>query len=329
LQSNAFSYVLSLKPTKKILFWGKIVLFVGLIAYIGHVLQQQPFDSAAVQRQLRTVAHPEYWAIGLLLLTPINWGFEALKWQLLLRRVQPVTFWQAYQGVLAGVSLGFALPAQLGDTAGRVLSLRTHRTEAVGASLMSGGMQFYVALVFGAIAWPLHLAQVPERNTSAGFLLLLLLIFLASLGIVFGVVRRPLLNWLERHTVLRRFTAYWVVTQQYEDREIALALGVAALRYLVFSFQFYLAMRLIGLTFSPDVAAAGIGLIFLVKTIAPAFNLLSDLGIREAAALWVFVPFGISPSLLLTTTLTLWLANVLLPVLVGLIWVWKLKLRSA
>jgi uncharacterized membrane protein YbhN (UPF0104 family) len=318
-----------LKPTKKILFWGKIILFVGLIAYIGHVLQQQPFDSAAVQRQLRTVAHPEYWAIGLLLLTPINWGFEALKWQLLLRRVQPVTFWQAYQGVLAGVSLGFALPAQLGDTAGRVLSLRTHRTEAVGASLMSGGMQFYVALVFGAIAWPLHLAQVPERNTSAGFLLLLLLIFLASLGIVFGVVRRPLLNWLERHTVLRRFTAYWVVTQQYEDREIALALGVAALRYLVFSFQFYLAMRLIGLTFPPDVAAAGIGLVFLVKTIAPAFNLLSDLGIREAAALWVFVPFGVSPSLLLTTTLTLWLANVLLPVLVGLIWVWKLKLRSA
>jgi uncharacterized membrane protein YbhN (UPF0104 family) len=318
-----------LKPTKKILFWGKIILFVGLIAYIGHVLQQQPFDSAAVQRQLRTVAHPEYWAVGLLLLTPINWGFEALKWQLLLRRVQPVSFWQAYQGVLAGVSLGFALPAQLGDTAGRVLSLRAHRAEAVGASLMSGGMQFYVALVFGAIAWPLHLAQVPERNTSAGFLLLLLLVLLASLGIVFGVVRRPLLNWLERHTVLRRFTTYWAVTQQYEDREIAQALGVAALRYLVFSFQFYLAMRLIGLTFSPDVAAAGIGLIFLVKTIAPAFNLLSDLGIREAAALWVFAPFGVSPSLLLTTTLTLWLANVLLPVLVGLIWVWKLKLRSA
>lgn len=319
---------MSLKPAKKFLFWGKILLFVGLIAYVSYVLHQQPFDWVVVQRQLRTVAHPEYWAAGLLLLTPVNWGFEALKWQILLRRVHPVNLWQAYQGVLAGVSLGFALPAQLGDTAGRVLSLRDHRTEAVGASLVSGGMQFYVAIVFGAIAWPIHLAQVPERSAPAGALLLVLLALLAGLGIVFGLVRRPLLIWLERRTALRRFTSYWIVAQQYDDREIAQALAVAALRYLTFSLQFYLAMRLIGITLPFDVAAAGIGLVFLVKTIAPAFNLLSDLGIREAAALWVFTPFGIPASVLLTTTLTLWLVNVLLPVLVGLIWVWKLKLQS-
>ncbi|QKZ14539.1 lysylphosphatidylglycerol synthase transmembrane domain-containing protein [Spirosoma sp. KUDC1026] len=320
---------MALKPSKKILFWGKIVVFAGLVAYIGHILQQQPFDGDTVHRQLRTVSHPGYWAAGLLLLTPINWGFEALKWQILLRRVQPVSLIQAYQGVLAGVSLGFALPAQLGDTAGRVLSLRAHRTEAVGASLVSGGMQFYVAIVFGAIAWPLHLAQVPERSTPAGITLVVLLALLSGLGIGFGLVRRPLLNWLERRTALRRFTSYWIVAQQYDDWEIAQALGVAALRYLTFSLQFYLALRLIGIVLPPDVAAAGIGLVFLVKTIAPAFNLLSDLGIREAAALWVFTPFGISASVLLTTTLTLWLVNVLLPVLIGLIWVWKLKLQSA
>ena len=325
-----FSSVLSLKSDKKIIFWGKIAVFAGLLTYIIYVVRQQPFDWTIVRTQLRNVDHPERWLAGLFLLTPINWGFEALKWQILLQRVKKTTYWRAYQGVLAGVSLGFALPALLGDTAGRVLSLRTNRAEAVGASLVSGGMQFYVALVFGTVAWAYYLTIVPERNNLAGQWLLILLVVLSLGGIVFGLVRRRLMHWLENRSALNRFSDYWNVAGLYSDQEIGLALGAAALRYVVFSVQFYFAMRLVGISLAPGVSASGIGVVFLVKTITPAFNLLSDLGVREAASLWVFAPFaksaGAVPTpVLLTATLTLWVANILTPVLVGLIWVWKLK----
>ncbi|WP_461073907.1 lysylphosphatidylglycerol synthase domain-containing protein [Spirosoma horti] len=319
---------MSLKPDKKIIFWAKLVVFAALIAYIGHVIQQQPFDWSIVQTQLRAVSHPERWAVSLLLLTPVNWGLEALKWQILLRRVESVRFWEAYKGVLAGVSLGFAMPAQLGDTAGRVLSLRTNRAGAVGASLVSGGMQFYVAIVFGTMAWAYHLTLVPERSHTAGNWLLALLVSLSVGGIVFGLLRKRLVSYLSGRPAFRRFADYWQVAGRYSDREIGLALGVAALRYLVFSLQFYLAMRVVGLVIPAAVAASGIGLVFLAKTITPAFNLLSDLGVREAASLWVFSPFAVSVPVLLTATLTLWVANVLTPVLVGLIWVWKLKITA-
>lgn len=312
--------------TKKIGFWLKIVVFAGLVAYISYVLSQQRFDWAVVQQQFRTVDHPERWAVSLLLLTPINWGFEALKWQILLWRIEEKTFWDAYRGVLAGLSLGFALPAQLGDTAGRVLSLRTSaRTEAIGASLVSGGMQFYVALVFGTVAWAYHLTAVPARDNRAGQWLLVLLTGLLGLGIGFGLVRRRLIGWLATRPGLRRFANYWDVAGQYNDREIGLALGAATVRYLVFSVQFYIALRLVGIGLPSGVAASGIGVVFMAKTITPAFNLLSDLGVREAAALWVFAPFGIAAPVLITATLTLWIANILLPVLIGLIWVWRLK----
>lgn len=312
--------------TKKIGFWLKIVVFAGLVAYIGYVLQQQPFDWAVVQQQLRVVEYPERWAAGLVLLAPVNWGFETLKWQVLLRRVEETTFRDAYKGVLAGLSLGFALPAQLGDTAGRVLSLRTTaRAEAVGASLVSGGMQFYVALVFGAVAWAHHLSVAPDRNDPAGQWLLYLLVGLSVLGIAFGLARRRLIGWLAARPGLRRFAKYWDVAGQYNDREIGLALGAAAVRYLVFSGQFYIALRLVGIGLPSGDSASGIGVVFLVKTITPAFNLLSDLGVREAASLWVFAPFAIPAPVLITATLTLWLVNILLPVLVGLIWVWRLK----
>ena len=326
-QSNVFSYDLSLKPGKKIIFWAKLAVFAGLVAYIGYVMKQQPLDWHVVEQQWQAVPHPECWLLGLLLLTPINWGFEALKWQILLQRIEQTSFWDAYRGVLAGVSLGFALPAQLGDTAGRVLSLRSgQRGAAIGASLVSGGMQFYVAVVFGTIAWAHHLQVVPERNTQAGQWLLVVLALLSAGGIGFGLVRQRLINSLANQSTLRRFAAYGQVGGLYTDREIGLALAMAALRYLVFSLQFYFALQLMGIVLPADVMASGIGLVFLVKTITPAFNLLSDLGVREAASLWVFAPFGLPAPVLLMATLTLWVANILMPVLTGLIWVWKLKI---
>ncbi len=329
LQSNVFSSILSLKPTKKIFFWAKIAIFAILLGYIAHVLRQQPINWATLQTQLRATEHPERWAAALLALTPVNWGLEALKWQLLLRRVEPTSFWGAYRGVLAGVSLGFALPAQLGDTAGRILSLRMNRVGAVGASLVSGGMQFYVAIVFGTVAWAYHMALVPGRDNTAGYWLLFLLIGFSVGGVGFGLVRQRLIRKLSERPRLRRFADFWQVAGLYSGTEIGLALSTATLRYLVFSAQFYLAMRVVGLVVPPDIAASGIGLVFLAKTITPAFNLLSDLGVREAASLWVFSPFGVPIPVLLTATLTLWAANVLMPVLVGLIWVWKLKLTAS
>ncbi|WP_460963240.1 lysylphosphatidylglycerol synthase domain-containing protein [Spirosoma litoris] len=322
---------MSLKPNKKIVFWAKVVVFSGLLAYIAHVVRQQPFNWELVKTQFRTVGHPEQWVLGLLFLTPINWGFEAIKWQILLHRVEKTSFWQAYQGVLTGVSLGFALPAQLGDTAGRVLSVRTHRAEAIGASLVSGGMQFYVALVFGTLAWAQHLEIVPERNTPSGKSLLIGLSILSFGGVGFGLVRRRLVQWLSSRRSLARFATYWKVAGLYTNAEIGLALGMASLRYVIFSMQFYCALQLVGIVLPIPVAASGIGLVFLVKTVTPAFNLLSDLGVREAAALWVFSPFGqasgvVTAPVLLTATLALWLVNILTPVLVGLIWVWKLKI---
>lgn len=330
MQSNVFATESIRNTPKKIAFWAKLAVLFGLIAYIGYTLRGQSDSWPQVWQQLRTTDWRGGWLLTLALLTPVNWGFEALKWQVLARRVEPVSWADAYRGVLAGLSLGFALPAQLGDTAGRVLSLRTgRRGAAIGASLVSGGMQFYIAIVFGALAWAVHLALVPARNTVAGQGLLVLLAALSLLGVLLNAVRPQLVRWSARWPWLHRFSAYWAIIGQYSHGDMAGAFLAGAMRYVVFSLQFYCALQLYHVTLSANALTSGIGLVFLAKTITPAFNLLSDLGVREAASLWVFSPFGVPAPLLLTATLTLWLVNVLLPVAVGLIWVWRLRLTVA
>ncbi|GAA4414524.1 hypothetical protein GCM10023187_44130 [Nibrella viscosa] len=298
----------------------------GLLAYIGYTLRRQPADWPAVWQHLRQTNWAGGWALALLLLTPVNWALEALKWKILIRRVEAVSLAEAYQGVLAGLALGFALPAQLGDTTGRVLSLRSgRRAEGVGASLVSGGMQFFVALLFGTAAWGYQLVTVPSRNTPAGWILAGLLLSMLLLGGILVPIRHRLPKAHTRRRWLRQLLTYLAVAGQYTPAELTQAVLVASLRYLTFSFQFYLALRLYGISLSAPDMLAGIGLVFLAKTITPAFNLLSDLGVREAASLWVFAPYGLAVSLVLTATLTLWLVNILLPVLAGLVWVWRLK----
>ncbi len=302
------------------LIWLKAALFAGLLAYIVYRINQQPLDWVLVQRQLATVAHPGWWLAGLVLLTPVNWGLEARKWQLLIRPVEAISFAEAYQAVLAGTSLGFALPSIVGDAAGRVLSLRSgRRVEGVAASLVSGGLQFYVAVGFGALAWAWQVSSVSGRDTVSGRVLLALLAGMTLTGVLL-LAWRPTIRAVTLPAVGRLALPPFAT--------LPVPLGFAALRYLTFSLQFFLALNLYGLTLPVADAAAGIGLVFLAKTITPAFTVLSDLGVREAAALWVFAPYNLPTSVLILATLSLWAANVLLPVLVGLVWVWRLNLSK-
>lgn len=314
---------------KKIQFWAKMTVLVGLVAYVVYATTRQPFDFAVIGQALSQTQNPVVWGLLLLALTPVNWGFEALKWQVLVRRVEPISFRDAYRGVLAGLALGMAIPTGIGDTVGRVLSLKTrHRADSIGAALMSGGMQFYVALGMGAIAWTVHLANVSERNTTPAQALAIGLWLLTGLSIVLALLRRKLVVWSARWPVARRFAHYWAVAGQYGESEMLTAFTAATLRYLTFSGQFLLVLHLYGLALPVPDLLAGVGLVFLVKTLTPAFNWLSDLGVREAAALWVFSPYGLPAPVLVASTLTLWVVNILTPVLVGLVSVWHLRLTS-
>ncbi len=313
--------------SKKITTWAKAATFCLLIGFILYTLRQQTVRWADLRQPLLQTNWRSNWTILLLLLIPLNWSFEAMKWQWLVRRLAPLRFGDALNGVLAGLSLGMALPGPLGDTAGRVLSLRaSNRTGAVGAALVAGGMQFYVALVVGTFAWATYLRHVPVRDTPAGNTLLVLMAGLSLLGVVLNFYRNRFVSWSARWPLLGRYVDWWELIGRYTHLEMGIVFGLALLRHLTFSLQLYAAFRLYGVPLTPLPLAAGVGVIYLVKTITPAFNWLSDLGIREAAALWVFAPFALPALPLLAATLTLWFVNIGLPVGIGIFSLWRLRI---
>ncbi|WP_229310929.1 lysylphosphatidylglycerol synthase domain-containing protein [Larkinella soli] len=302
------------------------IAILGIIAYYIYLsLSRQRQDFLSVWQYWQKADWLSLPAVLLLGLTPVNWLLEARKWQILVRRIEPLSLGEALRGVLSGLSMGFALPAQLGDTAGRLLSLRSdQRFQGIGASLVSGGMQFYAALLFGTVAL-ISKPDIFQENFQVTYRALLAsLLVCLFLGGITAMNRHRLaqsgISWL------KRWEKYWSVAAYYSSKELWQALGTAMLRYLTFSLQFYLSLRLFEVILPALDMAAGIGLVYLGKTIIPAFNLLSDLGIREATSLWVFGQWDVRASQVLSATLTLWLVNILTPVLAGFFLIWKIKI---
>ena len=319
------------KTTWQKLFWlGKLVVTLLILSYIYKTFENEQKgigDIGAVYRQILTKNHL-FTLSTMLFLVPLNWALESLKWQRLASKAVSITFREAFRGTLTGLAVGVAAPAQLGDTIGRVAALKSDdRLKAIGAAVVSNGIQFYVSLIFGG--W--GLAWIGNRlgiDTSGKYMLYGLLISLCLLGIMVVLFRKRLTNWQPRRAFLVKSLSYFRIIGAYTSTDLLVATGYGMLRYLVFLSQFLLALSLFDFPMSLIDLAACVALIFLAKTLIPAINVLGDLGLREFTALFVFKQYNLPPEQVIAATFLVWTINVLGPILVGIFLIWKYKWKG-
>jgi hypothetical protein len=59
----------------------------------------------------------------LMVLAFLNWALEARKWKLLCEKLENISFYKAFKGVLFGITLGMITPRRTGDFLGRAVIL--------------------------------------------------------------------------------------------------------------------------------------------------------------------------------------------------------------
>ncbi len=263
--------------------------------------------------------------VTILLLVPVNWALESKKWQILVQKVFPVPFREALRGTITGLAVGVAAPAQLGDTIGRVAALRSDkRLEAIGAAIVSNGIQFYVSLIAGAAAWLILQDSIPLPSTSKK-IISIGLCKLTVMGWIVVASRKRMLNWHAENPLLQKIISYVRIMGTYTGAELLYATSCGLLRYFVFLTQFVLALSLFNFPLTLSTLAACVALIFLAKTIIPAINVLGDLGLREFTALFVFKQYNLPAEEIITATFLVWIINVMAPILIGIYLIWKYK----
>lgn len=315
---------------RKLLWVGKLLITLLILSYIYRTFKNEQKGIQDIGLVFGKILNSENTNVILfmLLLVPVNWALESLKWQRLARRVVALSFRDAFRGTLSGLAIGVAAPAQLGDTIGRLAALKTdNKLHAIGAALISNGIQFYVSVVAGTIGW-LLVSHRLDLSSDASYWLNILLAFIITSVWIIMLFRKRLTDWNPQKTYLKNVQIYLRVVGEYSVADLLSATSFGALRYTVFLCQFLLALSLFNFPVSIPELAGCVTLIFLAKTLIPAINVLGDLGLREFTALFVFQQYNLPPEEIIAATFLVWIINVLGPILVGIYLIWRSKWRS-
>lgn len=264
------------------------------------------------------------------ILIPVNWGFEARKWQLLGQKIEKISFLRAYRAVMVGLTLGFVTPNRLGDYAGRVLELKSEeRLKSIGAIFIGRFCQLVATMLAGSLGlvyFILRFYWVEYPAVSMSVMFLLLVLSVAALLLLYNA--NAMVAVIGAIKPLRQFVPYVSVVSSYTSQEMTRLLVLSLGRYFVFLLQFVLLLVLFGVQLNPLEYISGVSGTFFLKSVVPSISLLSDLGVRELSAMYLFGLLGQVRLQVLSASLSLWLLNIAVPSAVGLVFVLRLRLTK-
>ena len=259
-----------------------------------------------------------------LLLVPVNWSLEAHKWKFLIRNIERISFIHALESVLIGVSMGFVTPHSLGDYVARIFTLTIpERAKAIGAVFLCRISQFYITLWFGSASLVVYLFMVLQQSDTTFFVFVLFTIFNNIVFITIFIFHKRILRLLLTYEPTKKLFFYFEVIGAYTFKEVNFVLFLSLIRYCVFCFQFMLILSFFDIEIVWWLMLSGVAFVFFVKSIVPTFF---DLGIRELAAVGFLGVFYYDHQIIIFASLTLWLINLVIPSIIGLFLLYKMKL---
>ncbi len=300
--------LLILKKYKK--FNWKFLLRWGLFGLLVGIACQKLFFTDWDIQIISSL--PFYPILFVLILMPLNWFLEGVKWQMLTENESIV---QACKAVLLGLLFRNFISG-LGDLSGRLIG-DTNKKESVFAFMLNSVTQFLVTTVFGvwAIYYLINMVQSDFLRGSVftdftWYHLFIVPFFIMIILLVFkkGSIRK------------------YLNLRKYDTVSVMKVFGLSLLRYVIFSLQFYIIYKSLIPELESFSILAGIALIFLSKTIVPTINFIGDLGLREISAVLFFSQFGVSVQVVIVATLLIWVINVLIPSLLAISFIPNLKL---
>lgn len=278
------------------------------------------------------------WIICCIILMPFNFIVENWKWRNLLGDVRYVTFWTSLRAILCGSTLGIMTPNRLGEYGGRILYFDSKDNwKAVIATGVGNLAQLIVILCAGWIGAIFFFYQQIEMHpflTSGsvviGFSVLIFLgILYFNIDLAIDLFKRiPLSPSFKRRVRKLSFFQNLEILRSYDIVTLKKVLSLAFLKYLIYMTQYLLLLYFFGIEISLLPALTGIATIYLIQTSIPLPAFMGLLARGELALIiWGF--YCELPANILGATFTLWILNLLIPALLGLILIYKVNILKS
>ena len=330
---------LSPKVRKSLDIATRLIIASLSVSYIIYRIYALP--SGQVDVFLKSVisgANAIYFVVALAVMMLVNWGIESLKWKLLINQSELIGFITAYKAVLGGLPVSVFTPNRVGEFMGRIFILKkTDPFKAILLTIVGSFSQLLVTLVLGTAAF---LNFAPRLINSLfmesawfinGISISLAILSLVAIIIFFNI------SVLHRISILLPMKYSARIKNSIDamadcSRSLLLqTLLLSSFRYAVFSVQFYIAIKLMGLNFTLAECLMTIPVIYLSLAAIPTLAL-AELGVRGSVAVFLFgllLPShaldAVASLAMISASTLIWLINIALPSLAGIIVVFRLK----
>lgn len=285
------------------------------------LIKQAPFGDHALT----------FWTV--VLLAFVNWGIEARKWQLVLNRVQPVSYFVAFKSVLSGVTLSINMPNRIGEYAGRILYIREgNRLKAISLSIAGGISQLIITLLMGCGGLVFLLLSGRFRieaiiGLSVFWINILLLMSAIAAAALLLIYFR--LSWLtriiEKIPPFVKYADYISALEHFDAKILLRLLSLSFFRFMVFVIQYILLLRVLSVSVTWLDGFWIISILFLVLAIVPSFAI-ADLGIRGKFSVELLGLYSSNTVGIIGTTFGIWFINLFIPAIAGSILILSIKI---
>ncbi|MGI6319424.1 MAG: lysylphosphatidylglycerol synthase domain-containing protein [Bacteroidales bacterium] len=270
----------------------------------------------------------------LLLLMIINWGIEALKWKIVSKPIANFTYLESIKSVLLGIFTGLFLPNRTGEFIGRVFSNENvNRKELFVHNIIANISQVLVTLIFGLISI-IFLGNFAQYVFSYMGINAVLISIISSILIFALLLVYFLLPQLSKTKFFRNKLRNWLSKlKNLPIKTLVTILSLSVLRFLIFSIQYILAFRWLNIPISSLDLIALCSIYFLILAVIPSV-VFTEIGIRGSVMLILFMAWFQYSSTqinnpeinILFATLAIWIINIIIPAIVGSLFMSKLKI---
>ena len=263
----------------------------------------------------------------LFILMFIQWFVEAQKWRFLLCKVQYLKFGQSIKAIFSGLSVSFLTPNRTGEFLGRIIFIpKGNRIKASIITFIGNYSQLLTTITIGLIS----LFYLPNYFNIDKYLdrnyYYVIIFFTLIISNILYFFTNKIYDFASIFSKKNKYLSQIEVFKIYSKKELLISYLYSIFRYIIFMIQYYIAF----LTFDIRVSLIDFVILkpisILLVTAIPTVSI-TDAGVRVSSALAIFALVDISTNII-SATILVWLVNLVIPSLIGLLFFNKLKSQA-
>ena len=307
----------------------KVVIALLAVGFIIRELRMRDATTDLLDDLGFLYERPRFEEFTILLLAMLaNWALEAYKWRVLIASIEDISLWRSMKAVFSGVTIAFFTPNRVGEYGGRVFHLeKADRIDAVLLTVVGSYAQLTVTIVAGLLGLtfylPLFEGTGPLSAVQYGFIALGMVALCAFLVLLF-LNTRLLSVVLRKLHLPKGMMRYTRVFEAHSPQSLARVLMASAGRYAIFTAQFFLLLRIFNVDVGYGEALMMIAMTYFVMTGIPTIAI-TEVVTRGSVAVYFLSQISDNVSGIVSASSLLWLINLVIPALFGVVTIFGLR----